>query len=59
MTEEGIKTRKNKGGMGKTKKIKTFLVATNIDASQPPERRTTGTPHARANFVYQQIFDRK
>ena len=26
-----------------------FLVATNGVASQPPERRPTGTPHARAN----------
>ena len=26
-----------------------FLVATNAVASQPPERRPTGTPHARAN----------
>ena len=25
------------------------IVATNIIASQPPERRITGTPHARAN----------
>ena len=27
----------------------TFLVATNVIASRPPERRPTGTPHARAN----------
>ena len=26
-----------------------FLVATNVVASQPPEHRTTGTPHGRAN----------
>ena len=25
-----------------------FLVATNVVASRPPERRPTGTPHARA-----------
>ena len=31
------------------KKIKTFLVATNIVASRPHERRPTGTPTARAN----------
>ena len=31
------------------KKIKTFLVATNVVASQPPERRPTATPTARAN----------
>jgi len=28
----------------------TFIVATNVIASQPPERRPTGTPHARANY---------
>ena len=27
-----------------------FLVATNVVASRPPERRPTGTPHARANI---------
>ena len=27
----------------------TFIVATNVIASRPPERRLTGTPHARAN----------
>ena len=26
----------------------TFIVATNVIASRPPERRPTGTPHARA-----------
>ena len=26
----------------------TFIVATNVIASRPPERRLTGTPHARA-----------
>ena len=31
------------------KKIMSFLVATNVIASQPPERRPTRTPHARAN----------
>ena len=28
-----------------------FIVATNIVTSRPPERRPTGTPHARANLV--------
>ena len=28
----------------------TFIVATNVIASRPPERRPTGTPHARANW---------
>ena len=34
------------------KKIKTFLVATNVVASRPPERRPTATPTARANFSF-------
>ena len=38
------------GKNGKGKKIKTFIVATNVVASRPTERRPTGTPHARANF---------
>ena len=29
----------------------TFIVATNIVASRPPERRPTGTPHARAKIA--------
>ena len=28
-----------------------FLVATNVVASRPPERRPTGTPHARAKIL--------
>ena len=28
----------------------TFIVATNVIASRPPERRLTGTPNARANY---------
>ena len=31
-------------------KIMTFIVATNVIASRPPERRPPGTPHARANY---------
>ena len=31
-------------------KIMTFIEATNVVASRPPERRPTGTPHARANY---------
>ena len=30
------------------KKIRTFIVATNVVASRPPKRRPTETPHARA-----------
>ena len=33
-----------------------FIVATNVVASWPPERRLTGTPHARANFSYQFMY---
>ena len=29
-----------------------FIVATNVVASQPPGRRLTGTPHARANHPH-------
>ena len=32
------------------KKLMMFIVATNIIASRPPERRPTGTPHARAKM---------
>ena len=28
----------------------TFIVATNVVASRPPERRPTGMPHARAKI---------
>ena len=35
--------------LGKKEKIMTFIVATNVVASKPSERRPTGTPHARAN----------
>ena len=28
----------------------TFIVATNVVASRPPERQPTGTPHACANM---------
>ena len=43
--EKKEKKRKKK----KRIKIMTFIVATNVIASRPPERRPTGTPHARAN----------
>ena len=35
----------------KEKKIKTFLVATNVVASRPPERRPTATPTAHAKIM--------
>ena len=38
-------------------KIKPFLVATNVIASQLPERRPTGTPHARTNRYLQNDTD--
>ena len=34
----------------------TFIVATNVIASRPPERRPTGTPHARANKTNKVFF---
>ena len=40
---------KEKRKKKKRNKIMTFIVATNVIASRPPERRSTGTPHARAN----------
>ena len=36
----------------KEKKIMLFLVATNVVASRPPERRLTGTPQARDKRSY-------
>ena len=30
----------------------TFIVATNVIASRPPERRPTGTPYARAKMPW-------
>ena len=43
--DDGEKKRKKK----KRKKIMTFIVATNVIASQPPERRPTITPTDGAN----------
>ena len=43
--DDGEKKKRKK----ERKKIMTFIVATNVVASRPPERRPTGTPHARAN----------
>ena len=36
---------------GEKKKRMSFIVATNIVASRPPERRPTRTSHARANLL--------
>ena len=47
--DDGEKKKKKKKKK-KRKKIMTFIVATNVIASRPPERRPTGTPHARANM---------
>ena len=44
--DDGEKKKKRKK---KKEKIMLFLVATNVVASRLPERRPTGTPHARAN----------
>ena len=50
--------RRNMGGgnQGKNKKIKMFLVATNVVASRPPERPPTGTPTARVNSCEQNLW---
>ena len=44
MTKKRKKKRKEK------KKIMSFILATNVVASQPPKQRPTGTPHARAKI---------
>ena len=44
--DDGEKKRKKKK---KENKIKMFLVAINVVASRPPERRLTATPTAHAN----------
>ena len=49
--EEKKKKRKTK-----KKKIMTFIVATNVIASRLPERRPTGTPHARAKRKKRMAF---
>ena len=46
--------KKNEMKWKKEKKIKSFLVATNVVASRPPERRPTGTPTARAKKIESQ-----
>ena len=53
------KGREEENGMKKKWKIMTFIVATNVVASRPPERRPTGTPHARANIfsINYQVLD--
>ena len=45
--DDGKKKKKEKR---RKEKIMLFLVATNVVASRPAERRPTGTPHARANY---------
>ena len=40
----------------KKKENNVFLVATNVVASRPPERRPTGTPQAGANLCLLSFF---
>ena len=50
---EGKKKKKEKEKKKKRKKrnkIMTFIVATNVVASRPPERQPTGTQHAHAKI---------
>ena len=51
--DDGEKKKKKK----RKKKIMTFIVATNVIASRPPERRPTGTPTARVNCQICVIID--
>ena len=48
--KEGKKGKKRKKRKKRKKKIMMFIVATNIVASWPPERRPTGTLTVRANI---------
>ena len=43
--------RKVDDGEKRKEKITSFIVATNIVASRPPEHRTTGTLNARAKSI--------
>ena len=54
--DDGEKKEKKKE---KRKKIMTFIVATNVIDSRPPEPRPTGTPHARAkrDSFTEQLFN--
>ena len=49
--DDGAEKKKEK----KKKKIMTFIVATNVIASRPPERQPTGTLHARAKSLNMSI----
>ena len=51
-----IHSQKEKKTGEKEKKKMMFLVATNVVASRPPERRPTGTPHAYAIFCTHEIL---
>ena len=53
-SDDGEKKREKR----EKKEKKTFLVATNVVASRPPERRPTGTPTARAKSFYGRFFFR-
>ena len=53
--DDGEKRRK-KRKKKKKEKIMLFLVAPNIVAIRPPERRLTGTPHARAKMGSADVF---
>ena len=47
--------RKVDDGKKKKRENNVFLVATNVVASRPPQRRPTGTPHAHANRMYKRL----
>ena len=48
--DDGEEKREKNGKKKKKKKIMMKIVATNVVASRPPERRPTATPNARANY---------
>ena len=47
--DDGEEKKEKEKEKKRKEKIMTFIVATNVIASRPPERRPTGTPNARAN----------
>ena len=50
--DDGEEKKEKKEKRKKRNKIMTFIVATNVIASRPPERRPTETPHAPAKKVH-------
>ena len=49
---DGEKWKKRKKWKKKIEKIMSFIVATNVVASRPAKRLSTGTPHTHAKICY-------